>query len=93
MENREMDALRQGVVIALARQDAIDGVLSALIATHPDPRALMEYWERLLPGIADRAIESPVQSPLQQEIHQRALGRWSEAIRVFAENAPPKQPR
>ena len=78
-----MDELIEAVRHLQANQIAQSRVLRALIASHPNPKALREAWSRYVsPSLADASL-SRVSDPGREPVHSamlEALQDWDERL-------------
>lgn len=64
---------------------ALEHGLHAIVATHPDPKALDDLWAHVLPELADEHATDEAQSPLFRAAFQQALATMTRQINGAAE--------
>lgn len=95
MENEDaIIRLAQSLQALQARVEISDSVLAALIATHPDPGAVLREWQPIVAAAATTqalAVAAGQEYPndLMDAAVKDHVQRWTDVLRGLAQNGPP----
>lgn len=89
----DAQTLMKLIAALAARLEITDSVLASVIATHPNPVAILDQWNPTIAKAATMQILADVASPeLANEIRQQAMASqielWRDVLNGIVQNGP-----